>query len=257
MPKQRPRPNALRLTSDHRQDASSVQRLARPLGLGQVEKRRVNIDTDNRLGGGLPWLHHAWPVHEKRHADAALVIVALVTPERCHVRRRAVAAVVGEKENHRVVSLAKLLELGNDFADPLVHRLNHRRHRRVLVQLARALGLVLGDDFPLGLNRRVHGIVRQVRAPRFRFAAFDELDRPVREHVGEVLAVRPKVTPKTGQLGVIHLNIEPLLPRCCAEVPLAKHACAIAGLLQRLRPRDDVRPERPRPGDVLQPTMLG
>ena len=257
MPKQRPRPNALRLTSDHRQDASSVQRLARPLGLGQVEKRRVNIDSDNRLGRGLTRLHRAWPVHEERHPDAAFVVVALVTPERCHVRRRPVAAVVGEKENHRVVALPKFIELGNDFADSLVHRLDHRRHRRVLVQLARALGLVLGDDFPLGLNRRVHGVMRQVRAPRFRFAAFDELDCFVREYVGEILPIRTKVTPKTGQLGMIHLNVEPLLTRCRAEVPLAKHACAIAGLLHRLRPRDDVRPERLRPGDVLQPTMLG
>ena len=98
--------------------------------------------------------------------------------------------------------------------------------------------------------------MRQVRAPRFRFAAFDELDRPVGEHVGEVLAVRTKVTSEAGQLGVIHLHVEPLLSRCGAEVPLAKHAGAIAGLLQGLRPRDNVRPERLRPGNVLQSAML-
>ena len=54
--------------------------------------------------------------------------------QRSHVRRRAVATVVGEKEDDRVFALARFLELGHQAPYPFIDRLDHRRHDGMLMK---------------------------------------------------------------------------------------------------------------------------
>ena len=241
MPVERTSAKRLFTATKQGHQTDTVERLPWPIAPGQLKKGRIEIHSNDRLSTLLTALNFSGPVHKKRYTNAALEIVALIAVQRSHVRRWTISAVVGEKEDNRVVALASFLELGHQTSHPFVDRLDHRRHDGVLMKPARLLCLIFFDDVALGLQRHMHGIMRQIGAPRFTFRAADELECFFRKHISKILPVAPHVSPHAGDFVVLHGNVESLLDRGRAKVPFTKHPCAVTGLLQRLRPRDDIQ----------------
>src|SRR5690606_29776040 len=69
----------------------AVKRLTgRPIRPGQLQQRRVQVDTVDRLVAGRAARNTPGPAEDVRHAYAALVQHPLAAPQRCVVRRLAV-----------------------------------------------------------------------------------------------------------------------------------------------------------------------
>ena len=139
----------------------------------QAEERRIEIDADHRLVAfaGL----RSGSLHDHRHAQAALVHPPLAAAQRKHrtgVGRIELSgqddavgtaviggrhtAVVGEKDDHRILIEPQLLEFGNDASHTLVHALDHRRKFHVVLDLL--------DLHPAVRQGLVRGIGRIVQA---------------------------------------------------------------------------------------------
>jgi len=126
------------------------------------------------------------------------------------------------------------------------------------------LGLELGDQPGLGLERRVHAEVRQVEQERLIPMALDEVDGPVRQEVRQVLALRVGRLRRRLEVEMAARRLDGFIEAALcrvvfgrvAQVPLAEHPRRVAGLLELVGERIAVegqlghvvdRAQRPRP----------
>ena len=195
-----------------------IQRVARKLG--RAFQQRQNTDAVDRTGklhaagrgnrGGQvdgvgrhvarrARLDAAWPADDQVDANAPFVQISFAFAQRRVVRgrqrrglpARGQPAVVGSEDHECLVGQFQLVELGQDATRALVHALDHGGENRVALQtwwLGR--GAVFGDHLGFGLNRRVHGVVRQVEEERPRGIFFQKRFGFIGEPVGDVLAFR-------------------------------------------------------------------
>ena len=118
----------------------------------QAEKRRIEIDADHRFVAiaGL----RSGSLHNHRHAQTALVHPPLAAAQRKHrtgighiellgqddavgtaVIGGRHAAVVGEKDDHRIFIEPQFFEFGDNTPHTFVHALDHRRKLHIVLNL--------------------------------------------------------------------------------------------------------------------------
>ena len=166
------------------------------------------------------------------------------------------AAVVAGENHQRVLGQPKLIELRQDAANAFVDARDHRRVRRIVMPARRRLVLEPLDQLLLRLVRRVHAEVRQVQEERLVLVPLDEIDRAVRQKIGQVLTLRIlglrvglEIEMPARRLNrLVEAALARMMLRTFAQVPLAEHAGRVAGLLQRVGDRDLVQRQ---PRDVI------
>ena len=72
-------------------------------------------------------------------------------------------SIIGEKNHHRVVIQFKLLQLGQNSPDAVIHTLDHGGILGIFMAPMGGLGLVFFCQFVLCLDWRVDRVVRQVK----------------------------------------------------------------------------------------------
>src|SRR5262249_31933605 len=133
---------------------------------------------------------------DERHAQAALIEVALAVAQGAVERRRRVGAfqrrqtaVVRGEDYDGVVGQFQVVELLQDAGDAVVEALEHGGIDGVRLLAGRRLVGVLLYDLRLRLQWDVWGVVRQVQEEGFVLVLLDELLRLDAETIREILAL--------------------------------------------------------------------
>ncbi len=183
--------------AEQRHKTFTVERVAggRRRG-GDFQQRRIEIDVNRRHVTRRAGFHLSGPANEERIARAALVETAFAAAERRVVGDvadletfapiTADAAVVAGKYQHRVIGQLEFIEHGHDTANAFIHAGDHGGIGRIAVSARGRLTIELVDQFLLGLERSMHGEVRQIEEKRPVLVPADEVHRFVGQPVGEI-----------------------------------------------------------------------
>ena len=269
-----------RLAREQRLQAQAIPVLAWALGQsGGGEAGGIQIGAGDRLGDDAPRLRDAGPLDDQRHADAALIIRALVGPQRGVARGVVEAAVVRGEDDDGVLLEAEFVQRGQHAAHAFIHALDHRGIRGFALPLGLRDLFILGDHLRLGLQRRVDAVMREVKEERAVALVADELHRFVGQAVRQVLArlavgqhvpCRALVGGGDGPVAVVgkevvarravavagDVHVKAMMlrqrERFAAEVPLADAGRAIAGFAQGLGQREFLQRQGANKPSALQ-----
>ena len=188
-------------------EARAVEHLpGGPTGTAQLEQRRVEVDRGHGHRGCRSLLRHTGARDDQWHANASLVELSLAAGEWCRVLLR--AAIVGREDHDRVVREPERLERGHDPAHVLINRLDRGGVGGVVPAIRTGLRLpfVLGEQIRLRVERRVDGVVGEVREERTGAVLFHEGEYLIRQPVREIVAVVVEilVLAETDRLGKHH-----------------------------------------------------
>ena len=110
------------------------------------------------------------PGGDEGHAHAAFVVRAFLAAQRSgagdrvRMSERRIGAVVAEEENERVLGNAERVEMIEDVAERLVHAFDQGGEGLGGSRFAGVL--VVGGETRIGVERRMHGVVRRDRGRR-------------------------------------------------------------------------------------------
>ena len=226
------------------------------IGAGHCQRGGGDVEADHHRLEGRSAGPTGGPGSGERYPYAALEQTALAGPQRPIVCPVPAAAVVAQEKGERVFPPVRGLQRSHDAADVGVQRVDHPQVGAPLLVLDVA---VLAHRFGGRLQRGVRRVVGEVQEERFVAVSGGELDRAVGEGVGEVagkpggaaaVVERQQVLPERGlgdvdavvvvaaageAVEVVEADVERMVYRRRAEMPLPNDAGAVTGLLQVAR----------------------